>query len=49
MFPSEAHQPLLEEILRGIFVLCSGLAQTPGIFAINIRINYEKHENSRRT
>ena len=23
-FPSEAHESLLEEILRGIFVLCEG-------------------------
>ena len=48
MFPSEAHEFLLEVILRGIFVLCSGLAQTSGIFAMNIRMNYEKQENSRR-
>ena len=47
-FPSEAHESLLEAILRGIFVLCSGLAQTSGIFAMNIRMNYEKQENSRR-
>ena len=48
MFPSEAHESLLEVILRGIFVLCSGLAQPSDIFATNIRMNYEKQENSRR-
>ena len=33
-FPSEAHESLLEEILRGIFVfMCTSLAQTRYIFA----------------